>query len=113
VTGQTERMERVYSRLLHKENLRMWGKLYLSKTGRTVGGWLVDSWSENGAPYWRPKMHWFDKNEDKLNHVYLHFDLNSMQLAGEDTDVEPERAKFIRETVGQWEKEWLQEQGKS
>jgi len=103
-------MERVYSRSLHKENLRMWGKLYLCKTGRTVSGWLVDSWSENGAPYWRPKMHWFDKNADKLNHVYLQFDLSAMQLHEEHTDVEPERDKFIREKVEHWETEWLQEQ---
>jgi len=33
-----------------------------------------------------------------------------MNLAGEDTEIEPERSKFIRETVEQWETEWLQEE---
>src|SRR2546428_228343 len=109
-----DQMEKVYSRLRHKENLRMWGQLYLSRTGRTVGGWLVDSWAENGAPYWHCKMHWFDKKENKLHNVYLNmgFGTGSMNLAGEDTEIEPERAKFIRETVEQWETEWLQEEAK-
>ena len=56
-----DQLEKAYSRLRHRENLRMWGQLYLGGTGQTVGGWLVDSWSENGAPYWGCKMHWFDR----------------------------------------------------
>jgi hypothetical protein len=105
-------VEQVYSRMAHKENLRMWGKLYVSKWGQTAGGWLTDSWAENGAPYWRPRMLWLDRKENKLQRVYLNFDTGAMQLAGEDSEIEPERAKFIRETVEQWEKEWLQEESK-
>jgi hypothetical protein len=32
-----------------KDNLRIWGKLYIDKLNRTPGGWLVDSWSEHGS----------------------------------------------------------------
>jgi hypothetical protein len=116
VTDQPDQVERVESRLTHKDNnLRMWGQLYVSKTGRTVGGWLVDSWSENGAPYWQPRMHWFDKKENKLKRVQLDmgFGHSAMNVYGNDADIEPEREKFIRETVAQWETEWLQKQAKS
>jgi len=102
----SDQVEKVRSRIAHEGNLRMWGQLYVSRTGRTVAGWLVDSWSENGAPYWLPKMHWFDKKENKLYHVRLNI-LSSMNLLGEDTDTEPERAKFIRATVNKWEQNGL------
>ena len=107
-------IERILSRLTHKDNLRMWGQLYVSRTGRTVSGWLVDSWSENGAPYWHPKMHWFDKKEDKLCHVELNVDLgrSAMNIHGEDADINQERAKFIRATLEQWEQEWLDDESK-
>jgi hypothetical protein len=107
-----DQIERVDSRLTRRDNLRMWGQLYVSKTGRTVGGWLVDSWSEDGAPYWRPKMHWFDKKENKIFQVQ--FDVNfrqgSMHIQAEDKDIDPARDKFIRTTVEQWEREWLEAQ---
>ncbi len=92
----------------------MWGKLFASKTGRTVGGWLVDSWSENGAPCWHPQMHWFDKKEDKIYLVQLSVDWgrSAMKIYGEDTSLEPDRAKFILETVSKWEEEWLAEEAK-
>ena len=101
-------IEQVYSRMMHKENLRMWGKLYVPQWGQPGGGWLIDSWAE-GAPYWRPTMSWLDRNENKLQRAYLNFDTGAIQRV-EDRDVEPERAKFIRETVEQWEKDWEREQ---
>jgi hypothetical protein len=33
-----------------------------------------------------------------------------MNLPGEDKDIEPERASFIRKMTGKWGFEWLQEQ---
>lgn len=92
----------------------MWGQLYVSKTGRVVGGWLVDSWSEHGAPYWHPKMHWFDKKENRLYNVQLDIDFGhgTMNIYGEDAEIDPERAKFIRETVAQWENDWLDAEAK-
>jgi hypothetical protein len=41
-------IEQVFSRMMHKENLRMWGKLYVGKWGQTAGGWLVDSGKGKG-----------------------------------------------------------------
>ena len=108
-----DRLQNIRSFAGHDDNLRMWGKLHVSQTGRTVGGWLVDSWSEHGAPYWQPKVHWFDKGENKFYHVYMDFDRHSMNLHGEDTDIEPDRAKFIRKMLEKWELEWLQEQAKT
>jgi hypothetical protein len=96
----------------HDGNLRMWGQLHVSQTGRTVGGWLVDSWSELGAPYWNPKLHWFDKFENKFYHVNKDFDRHSMNLHGEDRDIDPKRAGFIRKMVDKWELEWLQDEAK-
>lgn len=105
-------IEQVYSRVAFKENLRMWGKLYLPRVGQAGGGWLIDSWTEGGAPYWRPKMTWLDRIGHRLQRAYLNFDTGAIQY-GEDSEMEPERAQFIRETVQQWEKEWLKEQEKS
>ena len=93
-------IEQVYSRVASKENLRMWGKLYVRKWDQTVLGWLVDSWAENGAPYWRPRMHWLDRKDNKLQRAYLNFDIGAIQCA-DDSEVEPERVKFIRETIEQ------------
>jgi hypothetical protein len=106
----SDRVQKIHSRVSHEGNLVMWGQLYLSNTGLTAGGWLVNSWSGIGAPFWTPKLHWLDKKENKLCHVGL--EQSSMNLGGEDTDIDPERAKFIRATVGKWEQEWLAEEGK-
>lgn len=109
-----DQLERIRSFTGHDDNLRMWGQLYISQTGRTVGGWLLDSWSEHGEPYWLPKLHWFDKGDNKLYHVYMDmgFGRSSMNLHGEDTDIDPRRAKFIRKMLEKWELEWLQDEGK-
>ncbi len=93
-----------------EDNLHIWGKLHINRTGRTVGGWLLDSWSD-GAPYWLPKFHWFDKSDGKLYHVYLEFG-RAVNLHGEDTNIDPKRAKFIRKMVEKWELEWLEDEGK-
>ena len=45
-----------------------------------VGGFLVNSWSELGAPYWQPEMHWFDKRENKFYHAYLDLNRRPMNL---------------------------------
>jgi hypothetical protein len=96
----------------HDDNLRMWGKLYASQTGQTVGGWLLHSWSENGAPYWQAEQHWFDKGENKFYHAYLDIDRHSMNLHSEDKDIDPKRATFIRKMLEKWELEWLQDEAK-
>ena len=88
----------------------MWGKLCLKRWEQTGGGWLTDSWAENGEPYWRPRMLWLDRKENKLLKPNLNYETGAIKFAREDSEVEPERAKFIRETVEQWEKDWLQQE---
>jgi len=96
----------------YENDLRIWGKLYVNRTGRTVGGWLLNSWSLQGAPYWTAKMHWFDRGEEKFYKVYLDFGIGSINLHGEDTEVEPERAKFMRKMMEKWEVEWMHDEAK-
>ena len=100
--------------LLHMTwpGLAIWGQLHLSTTGQTVGGWLVNSWSELGAPFWQPEMHWFDAGEKKFYRVFLDIEGRSMNLIGEAIDIDAERASFIRKMIQKWEKEWLQRQPK-
>ncbi len=105
-------IEMIRSFVGSEDNQRMWGNLYISKTGPTVGGWLVDSWSEHGAPYWQPRLHWFDKRENKFYHVFLNMDVAQMNLQGEDKEIDPKRAAFIRKMLEKWELEWLQDEAK-
>jgi hypothetical protein len=110
-----DQLEQIRSFAGRDGNLCIWGKLYGSRTGRTVGGWLVDSWSEHGGPpYWQAKLHWFDKAENKLCNVYLKmgYGESSMNLHGEDTEVDPKRASFVRKMVNKWELEWLRDEAK-
>jgi hypothetical protein len=95
----------------YEDSKRMWGRLYVNRTGNTVGGWLLDSWSEHGAPYWMPKVNWFDKSDGKFYHVYLEFG-RAINLHGEDAKIEPERAKFIKKMLDKWELEWMQDEAK-
>ena len=105
-----DQLEMVRSFVGHEDNLRMWGQLYVSHTGRTVGGWLLNSWSELHAPYWNPKLHWYDKGENKFYHAYLDLNRRSMNLHNEDKDIDPQRATFIKKMTGKWESEWLRDQ---
>jgi len=90
-------------------NLRIWGKLYIDKLGRTVGGWLVHSWSESGLPYWQVHMHWVPNNEAKAYAVQLSigFPRSDMNVYAEDKEIEPERLAFIIECVSKWKDEWM------
>jgi hypothetical protein len=107
-----DQIEKIRNFVGHEDNLRMWAQLHISRTGRTAGGWLLHSWSELGAPYWLPKLHWFDKGDEKFYHVYLDFDRGSVHLRGEDTEIDPKRAEFIRRMLEKWDLEWSQEEGK-
>ena len=103
-----DRLQQIRSYIGHEGSLAMWGKLYVSQTGRTIGGWLVDSWSD-GVPYWQGQMHWFDRGENKFYHVQ--FDRpGALGLYGEATDIDPKRAAFIQKMVDKWESEWLKEE---
>jgi len=104
-----DRLEMIRAFAGHEDNLGIWGQLYISQTGRTVVGWLVNSWAEGGEPYWQAEMHWFDKGKNKLYHAYFDFNTRSMNLQSEDKDIDPKRAAFIRKMTGKWELEWVKE----
>ncbi len=36
-----------------------------------------------------------------------------MTIHGEDTDMDPEREKFIRSTLSHWEREWVESESRS
>jgi len=88
-----------------EDNLRITGQLYVSAT-RAIQGWLLDSWSELGAPFWQARMHWFARGENKFYRPYFDFDRRTLTLVGEDKDIEPERANFLRKMADKWEQEW-------
>ena len=106
-----ELYERIYTRFGHKDGKRILGHLNVSKTGQTTGGWLVHTWSE-GAPYWTIKMHWLENGNKKLYHpnFKVGIGMNFMDTQVEDTEIEPERAELIRETIKEWENDWLESQ---
>jgi len=107
----SETYQKIYSRVGHKDNKRILGHLNISKTGQTAGGWFVTTWSENGAPYWVVRMHWYEKQNGKIYHTNLKIGvgMNFMDTREEDTGIEPERATFIREMIKEFEADWLKE----
>jgi hypothetical protein len=107
----SELYEKIYTRVSHKDNMRILGHLNFSKTGQTAGGWFVTTWSENGAPYWVTRMHWFEKQNGKIYHPNLKIGvgMNFMDTREEDTEIESERATLIREMTKEWEADWLRE----
>jgi len=110
---QEDSLEKVYSRTTRVDNLNMWGSLHVSRRTGKVAGWVVDSWSEWGAPYLRPKMHWVRYPDHKLHQMKLNIDFTStMSVGPEDTGVEMERLIFIRATLPQWERDWIDQETK-
>ena len=107
-------IQQVLGRNGSEGNLYMWGKLYVYRPALTVAGWLVDSWSINGSPYWQPEVHWLDKKEDKVWRIQMNLNLGrrAMNIHGADKEIDPARAKFIRATVERWEKEWYDDGAK-
>ncbi len=97
--------EQILSRDTSRDNLSMWGKIAVDKAGRSVGGWLVGSWSVGAAPYWVPKMHYYSREEHKFYIVQLNMALAKMALNvdQEDKELDPERAKFIMQNIDIWE----------
>ena len=97
-----------------KDNMRVWGRKFVNKEVRHAGswvahrGWVVESWSEGGAPHWQPKMHWVDRRDRELRDLFptlrcLFPTDAGLQLGDEDKDIEPERAEFIRTAVKEFE----------
>lgn len=107
-------IERVFSGYARQDNLNILGRLFVDKTGRGDGGWLVDSWSVAGAPYWQPHMNWVATKDKKIYLLQMKMGLNSSltEMSGEDTEIEPERAEFILASIAKWEQEWFDEEAK-
>lgn len=86
----------------------MSGHLFIDKSGAILG-WLVNTWTERGImPPLRPRMHWVSK-DGKLRRAFLQLDYMAVQPLNEDTEIEPQRAAFIRATIENWEQEYLKE----
>ena len=98
----------VFSRSIVAPAISMTGHLFATKTDGAILGWLVNTWTERGViPPLRPRMHWVPKQDGKLHQAVLMLDYGALQPGGEDTDVEPHRAAYIRSTVALWEEEYL------
>jgi len=105
--------ERVYSRRTLLGDLAIWGTLHVRRGTREPIGWIVDSWSQGGPPFLNPKMHWVSLPDYKLHLMRLNVDFNStLEIFPEDENIESERLVFVRATVKQWEREWLEEEAK-
>jgi hypothetical protein len=108
-----DQLERVYSRNATLGALSMWGSLHVSRLTGKVKGWIANSWSQGGPPFLRPRIHWASLPDYKLYQMMLNIDFNSrIEVGPEDTEVEPERLVFVRATLRQWEKDWLEEESK-
>jgi hypothetical protein len=99
--------EQILSRDASRDNLIMWAKIAMDKAGRSVGGWLVGSWSVGAAPHWIPRMHYYSREDRKFYVVRPNIALAKMDLIvdQEDKDLDPERAKFLMENIDTWEHE--------
>ena len=99
--------EQILSRDASRDNLNMWAKIAVDKAGRSMGGWLVGSWSVGAAPYWVPRMHYYSREDRKFYIVRPNIALAKMDLIvdQEDKDLDPERAKFLMENIDTWERE--------
>lgn len=102
---ETGNNERILSHAASRDNLNMWAKIAVNETGRKVGGWLVGSWSVGAAPNWIPTMHYYSHEDGRFYFVRPNIALAKMELNvdQEDTDLDPERAKFIMENIDTWE----------
>ena len=103
-------IEQILSRAAFEGIHNMWGKMYVDKEGKTVGGWLVDSWTQGGSAteQWRPQMHWLDRTTGKLHKVGLNVagSGGNIDMGPEDTAIDPKRAEFIQKNTRKWEQEW-------
>ena len=104
----------IHSRTACEGGKQMWGQLCVDRLGRVPGGWLINSWSELDAPYWENEFHWFDKKTNKLHITKLNLAQSGGEISilEEDTEIEAERAAFIRHNIDRWELEWLENQMK-
>jgi hypothetical protein len=59
-------------------------------------------------------MNWVATKGKKIYRVQMSMGMHNSQsnIYGEDTEIEPERAEFIRANMAKWEQEWFDEEAK-
>jgi hypothetical protein len=100
-----EKSEQLFSREASQGDLRMWGKIAIDAIG--AGEWLVGSWSSDGVPRWIPRMHYYRREVAKFYLVRPNIVSAKMKLVvdQEETELDPELAEFIIESIENWERE--------
>jgi hypothetical protein len=99
-------VEKIYTRGGYRDGVNIWGHLYLDKTGQSVGGWLINTWNELRDPKYPSQFNWFDPVTKKIHKANVGFTIEVLQ---EDTDIDPFRKQFIRDSIAEWESDWLKE----
>jgi hypothetical protein len=64
------------------------------------------------TPNLHPRLHFVPKEDGKIYKIHLSGNFANIQDDGEDTEIEPHRAAFIKATIALWEQEWLEEEAK-
>jgi hypothetical protein len=100
-----EKTDQLLSREAAQGDLRMWGKIAVDAIG--AGDWLVGSWSVDGVPRWIPRMHYYRREDRTFYLVRPNIAPARMDLIvdQEDTDLDPQRARFLTENIESWERE--------
>ena len=107
-------MLKVLSRSTVHPAISMWGTLHANQLTGALVGWIVDTWSEPGVmPPLHPRMHWVPRQDGKFYRMRLNIDYRcTVEFFGEDTEIEPHRAAFIRATLAIWEEQYLEEKAR-
>jgi hypothetical protein len=106
-SNDKEKNEQLMGRETSRGDLRMWGKIAVDTIGKSVGDWLVGSWSIDGVPRWIPRMHYYRREDRKFYVVRPNIAAEKMELIvdQEDKGLDPQRAKFIVDNIEIWERE--------
>jgi hypothetical protein len=87
--------------------ISMSGALRTNQLTGAVVGWIVTTWNDTGGmPPLGYKTHWVPKEGGKFMLLKADFG-SSVEVFGEDTEMEPQRATFILATLTIWEQEYL------
>jgi hypothetical protein len=102
---EEEKSKQLLSRDTSQGDFRLWGKVAIDEVG--AGDWLIGSWSVDGVPSWTPRMHYYRREDRKFYLVRPSIASQTMELIvdQEDAGLDPQRAKFITESIEAWERE--------
>lgn len=108
-----ERLVKVLNRRTTDGKMSMWGTLHLNAEGRSIAGWLCDSWTEAGvsaSEVLLPRLYWLNKEDDQLYTAFIEIPVVGVATIARgpvDKTIEPRREAFIRAMLAQWENEFL------